>query len=96
MIHAIENVIEQKRTPQGSFYKKSEYTMQCEVFGKKYYGKGFSKKEAKKIAAADAWNDLIAANKEDTGGQSAMRSSQGLTVGEMIAQAKLQHPIKDE
>ena len=93
---AEENVLEQKRTNQGSFFKKAEYTMQCEVFGKKFYGKGFSKKEAKKIAAADAWNHLIAANNGDTIDQSKKQSSQGLTVGEMIAQAKLQHQIKKD
>ena len=91
-----ENVIEQKRTYNGSHFKKSEYTMKCDVFGKSFYGKAFSKKEAKKLAAADAWNDLLAANKVQADEKSNIGYSQGLTISEMIAQVKSQHPIKNE
>ena len=58
--------------------------------------KAFSKKEAKKLAAADAWNDLLAANKVQVDEKSNIGYSQGLTISEMIAQVKSQHPIKNE
>ena len=70
--------------------------MKCDVFGKSFYGKAFSKKEAKKLAAADAWNDLLAANKVQADEKSNIGYSQGLTISEMIAQVKSQHAIKNE
>ena len=87
----LENVLEQTRSSQGVMYKKSEYTMQCDVLGKQYHGKSFTKKEAKKIAAAAAWEDI---NGKST--QNCISPSQGLTVGEMIAKAKIQHPLKSD
>ena len=88
---ALENVLEQKRSAQGVMFKRSEYTMQCEVFGKQYHGKAFTKKEAKKIAAAAAWRDINGQSEHNT-----TEVKQGLTLGEMIAQAKMQHPLKSD
>jgi dsRNA-specific ribonuclease len=87
----LENVLEQTRSSQGVMYKKSEYTMQCEVFGKQYQGKSFTKKEAKKIAAAAAWDDI-----NGKSAQNSISPKPGLTVGEMIAEAKIQHPLKSD
>ena len=58
---------------------------------KQYQGKSFTKKEAKKIAAAAAWDEI---NGKST--QNCISPSQGLTVGEMIAKAKMQHPLKSD
>lgn len=53
-----EEVLETRKTTQGFTYKKTKFTMQVEVMGKKYEGDSMNKKTAKFNAAAAAWADL--------------------------------------
>ena len=87
-----ENILEHFRN-KDNLFKKTEFTMKCEVFGKVFYGKGFSKKEAKKKAAEDAWNDLTESSKTKTEDKCKLDASQALTISKMIAQVKAQHQI---
>ena len=89
----LENILEQKRSPQGFTIKKTEYTMQCEVLGKQFQGKSLTKKEAKRLAAAAAWSD-INGSKDISTGQNTVEK-QPMTVGEMITQAKVQHLVQN-
>ena len=61
--------------------------------GKCFMEKEFSKKEAKKKAAEDAWNDLMESSKAKTEDKCKLDASQALTISKMIAQVKAQHQI---
>jgi len=53
-----EEVLETRKTPQGFTFKKTKFTIQCEVMGKKYLGESMNKKTAKFNAAAAAWAEI--------------------------------------
>jgi len=53
-----EEVLETRKTSQGFTYKKTKYTIQCEITDKKFLGESLNKKTAKFNAAARAWADL--------------------------------------
>ena len=53
-----EEVLETRKTNQGFTYKKTKFTMQCEVMGKKFFGESMNKKTAKFNAAASAWAEI--------------------------------------
>lgn len=49
-----EKVLKARRTRHGNFIKKTEFTVQCTVLGKRFPGTGLKKKEAKTAAAEAA------------------------------------------
>jgi len=53
-----EEVLETRKTAQGFTYKKTKFTLQCEIMGKKFTGESMNKKTAKFNAAAAAWADV--------------------------------------
>lgn len=53
-----EEVLETRKTSQGFTYKKTKFTIQCEIMGKKYFGDSMNKKTAKFNSAAAAWADV--------------------------------------
>lgn len=53
-----EEVLETRKTSQGFTYKKTKYSIQCEISDKRYIGESLNKKTAKFNAAARAWADL--------------------------------------
>merc|ERR1739848_819046 len=53
-----EEVLETRKTTQGFTYKKTKFTIQCEIMGKKYLGESMNKKTAKFNAAAAAWAEI--------------------------------------
>jgi dsRNA-specific ribonuclease len=53
-----EEVLETRKTSQGFTYKKTKFTMQCEINGKKYLGDSMNKKTAKFNSAAAAWAEI--------------------------------------
>ncbi len=53
-----EEVLETRKTTQGFTFKKTKFTIQCEILGKKYLGESMSKKTAKFNAAAAAWAEI--------------------------------------
>ena len=53
-----EEVLESRKTSQGFTLKKTEFTIQCTILGKKFSGKAMNKKAAKFNAAAAAWADI--------------------------------------
>merc|ERR1712110_1104183 len=89
-----EHVLDVKRAPRGYPIKKSEFTMQCEYLGKQYQGIGRTKKEAKRLAAASAWDAI--SNKIHTLPESNDVSKQPLTLEELIAQARRQTKTLNE
>ena len=83
-----EHVLDVKRAPQGYPIKKSEFTMQCEYLGNQYQGIGKTKKEAKRLAAASAWDAIT--NQTPRLPESNKGSKQPTTLEELIAQARRQ------
>lgn len=53
-----ENVLETRRTERGYNLKKTEFTVECDVMGKKFTGSALNKKAAKQLAASAAWAEL--------------------------------------
>ena len=53
-----EEVLETRKTSQGFTYKKTKFTLQCEIMGKKFLGESMNKKTAKFNAAAAAWAEI--------------------------------------
>jgi len=61
-----ENVLDTYKTQQGFTMKKTEFTIQCEIQGKKFVGVAMTKKEAKHNAAAGAWAEFGAGVAQDS------------------------------
>ena len=89
-----EHVLDVKRAPQGYPIKKSEFTMQCEYLGNQYQGIGKTKKEAKRLAAASAWDAIT--NQTPTLPESNEVSKKPATLEELIAQARRQTKTLNE
>ena len=89
-----EHVLDVKRAPQGYPIIKSEFTMQCEYLGNQYQGIGKTKKEAKRLAAASAWDAIT--NQTPTLPKSNDVSKQPATLEELIAQARRQTKTLNE
>lgn len=53
-----EEILETRKTNQGFTYKKTKYTIQCEINDKRYLGESLNKKNAKFNAAAKAWAEI--------------------------------------
>ena len=53
-----EEVLETRKTSQGFTYKKTKFTIQCEIMNKKFLGESMNKKTAKFNAAAAAWAEV--------------------------------------
>ena len=53
-----ENVLEKRKTTKGYVLKKTEFTIQVEVMGKKFIGAAMTKKQAKYNASEAAWADM--------------------------------------
>jgi len=53
-----EEVLETRKSTQGFTYKKTKFTIQCEIMGKKFLGESMNKKTAKFNAAARAWEEI--------------------------------------
>lgn len=53
-----EEILETRKTQAGFTYKKTLFTIQCEIMGKKYVGSSHNKKQAKFNAAAVAWAEV--------------------------------------
>ena len=53
-----EEILETRKTNAGFTYKKTKFTMQCEVMGKKFLGESMNKKTAKFNSAAAAWAEI--------------------------------------
>ena len=53
-----EEIPETRKTNAGFTYKKTKFTMQCEVMGKKFLGESMNKKTAKFNSAAAAWAEF--------------------------------------
>ena len=89
-----EHVLDVRRAPQGYPIKKSEFTMQCEYLGNQYQGIGKTKKEAKRLAAASAWDAIT--NQTRILPESNEVSKQPATLEELIAQARRQTKTLNE
>ena len=68
--------------------------MQCEYLGNQYQGIGKTKKEAKRLAAASAWNAIT--NQTPTVPESNEVSKKPATLEELIAQARRQTKTLNE
>ena len=53
-----EEVLETRKSAQGFTYKKTKFTIQCEIMGKKFLGESMNKKTAKFNAAVLAWGEV--------------------------------------
>jgi len=53
-----EEVLETRKTTQGFTYKKTKFTIQCDIMGKKFLGESMNKKTAKFNSAAAAWAEI--------------------------------------
>lgn len=58
-----ERVLEQKKSQKGFIIKKTMFTIQCDVMGKKFCGASMTKKQAKQLAAENAWAEFSTGSK---------------------------------
>ena len=70
-----ENVIDRKKTNKGFTLKKTEFTIQVEILGKKFVGVAMTKKQAKYNASAAAWADLSGLPAPGAGIESMLREA---------------------
>ena len=75
-----EEVLETRKSTQGFTYKKTKFTIQCEIMGKKFLGESMNKKTAKFNAAARAW--------EDIGGGAGVGGAASASIDSLLAAAK--------
>ena len=69
-----EEVLETRKTTQGFTYKKTKFTIQCEIMGKKFLGESMNKKTAKFNAAARAWEEIGGGGGAGVGNQASIDS----------------------
>ena len=104
---AIENILERKRSYiMGKAVNSSvtEFTIQCDVLGQTYHGTALTKKDAKQLAAVAALEAITGVGDVEQylipttpspppPMPPTTNHKQSMTVGEMIAQAKVQHKV---
>ena len=75
-----EEVLETRKSTQGFTYKKTKFTIQCEIKGKKFIGESMNKKTAKFNAAARAW--------EEIGGGAGVGGATSASIDSLLSAAK--------
>lgn len=81
-----EEILETRKTNAGFTYKKTKFTMQCEVMGKKFLGESMNKKTAKFNSAAAAWAEIgagVGQAQIDTLLQSGRQAAEAASTGQM-------------
>ena len=70
-----EEVLETRQSSQGFKYKKTKFTIQCEIMGKKFSAAAMDKKSAKFNAAVLAWAEVGFPAKREAGAEPGVQAS---------------------